>query len=54
MFATALPPSVWRPGHTFIAASDLREFRILAIDDEAPGVVAGHAHDVWIVEPVKG
>jgi hypothetical protein len=29
-------------------------YRILAIDGEASGVLAGHADGVWIVEPVKG
>jgi hypothetical protein len=27
---------------------------ILAIDDEAEGVLAGHADGVWIVEPIVG
>jgi hypothetical protein len=33
MFNSALPPETWRPGDTFLAASDLRRFRILAIGE---------------------
>jgi hypothetical protein len=30
-FNTALPPGMWKPGDTFMAASDLRQFRIVEI-----------------------
>jgi hypothetical protein len=33
MFNTALPPGMWKPGDTFIAASDLRQFRIVEIGE---------------------
>lgn len=33
MFNTALPPGMWKQGDTFIAASDLREFRIVEIGE---------------------
>ena len=29
MFNSALPPEAWKPGDEFLAASDLRRFRIL-------------------------
>jgi hypothetical protein len=29
MFVSALPPEMWRPGDTFLAAYDLRRFRIV-------------------------
>src|SRR5690348_7493480 len=32
-FNSALPPEAWRPGDTFLAASDLRQFRILKIGE---------------------
>jgi hypothetical protein len=38
-------------GDTFLAGSELQRFGILAIDAEAPGVLAGHADAIWIVEP---
>jgi hypothetical protein len=40
---SALRTETWRPGDTFLAASDLRRFGILTIDPGAPGVHAGHA-----------
>jgi hypothetical protein len=53
MFVTALPPGMWKPGDTFIAASDLRQFRIVEIGElENPDLE--HVHGVWIVEPVEG
>ena len=30
-FNTILPPAMWKPGDEFIAASDLRRFRIVEI-----------------------
>jgi hypothetical protein len=30
----------------------LLRFRILAIDTEAPGVLAGHADSIWIIAPL--
>jgi hypothetical protein len=51
-FNSALPPAAWRPGDTFLAASDLRRFRILKIGElEVRGYE--HADGVWIVEPVR-
>jgi hypothetical protein len=38
-------------GDTFLAGPELQRFRILAIDTEAPGVLAGHADAIWIVQP---
>jgi len=38
---------------TFLAGLELQRYRILAIDTEAPGVLAGHADGIWIVEPVE-
>jgi hypothetical protein len=47
----ALPPDMWKPGDTFIAAHDLRRFRIVEIGElENPDLEDVHA--VWIVEPV--
>jgi hypothetical protein len=43
----------WQVGDTFLSGTDLERFRILAIDTEAPGVIAGHADAIWIVEPVE-
>jgi hypothetical protein len=43
----------WKVGDTFLAGTELERFRILAIDFEAPGVLAGYAHGIWIVEPVE-
>jgi hypothetical protein len=43
----------WQVGDTFLAGSELQRFRILAIDTEAPGVLAGHADAIWIVQPLK-
>jgi hypothetical protein len=52
MFNTALPPGMWKPGDTFIAASDLRQFRIVEIGElENPELE--QIHGVWIVEPVE-
>jgi hypothetical protein len=39
-------------GDTFLSGPDLGRFRILAIDEEAPGVLAGYADGIWIIEPV--
>jgi hypothetical protein len=33
MFKTALPPGMWKPGDTFLAASDLHQFRIVEIGE---------------------
>ena len=50
-FNSALPPETWKPGDTFLAASDLRRFRIVAIGElEERGYE--YADGVWIVEPV--
>jgi hypothetical protein len=52
-FNSALPPETWKPGDTFLAASDLRRFRVLAIGRlEELGLE--HADGLWIVEPVDG
>jgi hypothetical protein len=52
-FNSALPPETWKPGDEFLAASDLRRFRIVAIGElEARGLE--HADGVWIVEPDEG
>jgi hypothetical protein len=52
MFNTALPPGMWKSGDTFIAASDLRQFRIVEIGElENPDLK--DVHGVWIVEPVE-
>jgi hypothetical protein len=51
MFVTELDG--WRVGDTFLAGPELQQFRILAIDTEAPGVLAGHADAIWIVQPVE-
>jgi hypothetical protein len=40
MIFNSAPPEAWRPSDEFLAAKDLRRFRVLAIDDEAPGVLA--------------
>jgi hypothetical protein len=37
MFNTALPPAMWKPGDTFLAAYDLRQFRILEIGELGTG-----------------
>ena len=51
-FNSALPPEAWRPGDEFLAASDLRRFRILAIGElEVRGYE--HADAIWIVEPMS-
>lgn len=51
LFSTALPPGMWQPGQTFLAGSDLEEFRIVAIGElDAAGFL--HPHGLWIVEPV--
>ena len=42
----------WKVGDTFLAGTELERFRILAIDDGAPGVLAGHADAIWIVAPL--
>jgi hypothetical protein len=42
----------WKVGDTVLAGPELQRLRILAIDTEAPGVLAGHADAVWIVEPL--
>jgi hypothetical protein len=42
----------WQVVDTFLAGPKLQRFRILAIDTEAPGVLAGHADAIWIVAPV--
>ena len=49
MFVTAIP--TWKPGDTFLAGSDLRRFRIVAVEPEVTGV-ADH-HGVVTVEPVE-
>ena len=51
MFVTELDG--WKAGDTFVSGSGLERLRILAIDTEAPGVLAGHADAIWIVEPVS-
>jgi hypothetical protein len=44
---------MWKPGDTFIAASDLRQFRIVDLaEPENPDLE--EIHGVWIVEPVVG
>jgi hypothetical protein len=43
----------WRVGDTFLAGSELQRYRILAIDGEASGVLAGHADAIWIVAPIN-
>ena len=50
MFVTELDG--WQVGDTFLSGPDLERFRILAIDEEAPGVIAGYADAIWIVEPL--
>lgn len=51
MFNTALP-GMWRAGDTFMAAYDLRQFRIVEIAElENPDLQ--FVHGVWIVEPVE-
>jgi hypothetical protein len=50
MFVTALPPAVWKPGDVFIAASDLRKLRIVAIGEMKQRGYE-HAQGLWIVEP---
>lgn len=51
MFSTALPPGMWKAGDTFLAAYDLRQFRIAEIAElENPDLE--DIHGVWIVEPV--
>jgi len=52
MFVTELDGS--RVADTFLSGPDLGRFRILAIDVEAPGVLAGYADGIWVVEPVEG
>jgi hypothetical protein len=50
VFNSALPPEAWKPGDEFLAASDLRRFRIVAIVElEERGYE--YAAGVWIVEP---
>jgi hypothetical protein len=39
ILVTALPPDVWRPGHTFLHGPDLEALRIVAVDYEADGVL---------------
>jgi hypothetical protein len=52
LFNSALPPEAWKPGDTFLAASDLRRFRILVIGElEVRGLE--HADGVWIVGPAE-
>jgi hypothetical protein len=52
MFISALPPEMWKPGDTFLAASDLRQFRIVEIAElENPD--REDIHGVWIVEVVE-
>lgn len=52
MFKTALPPGMWKPGDTFLAATDLHQFRIVEIGElETPNLE--HVQGVWIVEPVE-
>jgi hypothetical protein len=51
-FNSALPPEAWRPGDEFLAASDLRRFRIVAIVElEERGYEC--ADGVWIVEQLR-
>ena len=52
MFNTALPPGMWKPGDTFIAAYDLRQFRIVKIAELANPDLED-IHGVWVVEPVE-
>jgi hypothetical protein len=42
----------WQVVDTFLAGSELQRCRILTIDNEAPGVLAGHADAIWIVAPL--
>jgi hypothetical protein len=52
IFNAALPPGMWKPGDTFLAASDLRQFRIVEIAElEDPDLE--DVHGVRIVEPVE-
>jgi hypothetical protein len=48
-FNSALPPEAWKPGDTFLAASDLRRFRIVAIV-ELEERAYEYADGVWVVE----
>lgn len=51
LFNTALPSVMWQPGQTFLAGSDLEEFRIDAIGQlDAAGYL--HADGLWIVRAV--
>ena len=53
MFNTALPPEMWRPGNTFMAAYELRQFRIVEIGElpelphEKPGGLAAQPGPAW-------
>ena len=47
---TELPPEMWQPGQTFLHGEALERLRMVAIDTEAEGVLAGFADGVWIIE----
>jgi hypothetical protein len=51
VFPTIFP--FWKPGDTFLAGTQLRCFRIVAIAPIHPEEAGGPWDCIWVVEPVE-